>query len=53
MAENIAFQGRMIATLDRGGHDVKAAKMFLRQLEAKHSRHVTDRDRLFKQLANR
>jgi hypothetical protein len=28
MAENIAFQGRMIATLDRGGHDVKAAKMF-------------------------
>ena len=25
--ENIAFQ-RMIATLDGGGHDVKAAKMF-------------------------
>jgi hypothetical protein len=53
MAENIAFQGRMIATLDRGGHDVKAAKMFLRQLEAKRDRHVADRDRLFKQLANR
>ena len=53
MAENIAFQGRMIATLDRGGHHVKAAKMFLRQLEAKHARHVADRDRLFKQLANR
>jgi hypothetical protein len=51
--ENIAFQGRMIATLDRGGHDVKAAKMFLRQREAKHARHVADRDRLFKQLANR
>lgn len=51
MEENIAFQGRMIATLDRGGHDVRAAKLFLRQLEAKHARHVADRDRLFKQLA--
>ena len=50
--ENIAFQGRMIATLDRGGHDVKAAKMFLRQLEAKRARHLVDRDRLFKELAN-
>ena len=53
VAENIAFQGRMIATLDRGGHDVKAAKMFLRQLEAKRARHVADQDRLLKQLANR
>ena len=52
MEENIAFQGRMIATLDRGGHDVKAAKLFLKQLEAKHARHVADRDRLFKQVAN-
>jgi len=56
MEENIAFQRRMIATLDRGGHDVRAAKMFLRRLEAKHAKHakhVADRDRLFKQLANR
>jgi hypothetical protein len=53
MEENIAFQGRMIATLDRGGHDVKAAKMFLRRLEARHTKHVADRDRLFRQLANR
>ena len=52
MAENIAFQGRMIATLDRGGHDVRAAKMFLRRLEDKHARHVAEQDRLFKQLAN-
>jgi hypothetical protein len=52
MEENIAFQGRMIATLDRGGHDGKAAKLFLKQLEAKHARHVADRDRLFKQVAN-
>ena len=53
MEENIAFQGRMIATLDRDGHDVKAAKMFLRRLEANHARHLADRDRLFQQLANR
>jgi hypothetical protein len=52
-AENIAFEGRMIATLDRGGHDVKAAKMFLRQLEANRARYAADRDRLFKQLASR
>ncbi len=52
MEENIAFQGRMIATLDGGGHDVKAAKMFLRRLEATHAKHVTDRDRLSKELAN-
>jgi hypothetical protein len=34
LGENIAFQGRMITTLDRGGHDVRAAKMFLRRLES-------------------
>jgi hypothetical protein len=39
LEENIAFQGRMIATLDRGGHDVKAAKMFLRRLEAQRAKH--------------
>ena len=53
MQENIAFQGRMIATLDRGGHDTRAAKMFLRRLQATHAKHVADRDRLFKELANR
>jgi hypothetical protein len=29
--KNIAFQRQMIATLDQDGHDVKAAKMFLRR----------------------
>ena len=53
MQQNIAFQSRMIATLDRSGHDAKAAKMFLRRLEAKQAKHVTDRDRLFEELANR
>jgi len=51
--EDIAFQRQTIATLDKGGHDVEAAIMFLRRLEAKQAKHVADRDRLFKQLANR
>ena len=52
LEENIAFQRQMIATLDGGGHDVKAAKMFLKRLEAQQVKHVADRDRLFKELAN-
>ena len=51
LAENIAFQQETIAKLDEGGHDVRAAKMFLRRLEATHAKHVADRDRLFKELA--
>jgi hypothetical protein len=51
--ENIVFQRQMIAKLDEGGHDVRAAKMFLSRLEATHARHVADRDGLFKELANR
>jgi hypothetical protein len=53
MEDNIAFQQETIATLDRGGHDVRAAKTFLKWLEARHAKHVADRDQLFKQLANR
>jgi hypothetical protein len=52
MEENIVFQRQMIATLDGGGHDVKAARMFLRRLEAEQAKYVADRDRLFKELAN-
>jgi hypothetical protein len=51
--ENISLQRKMIATLHRGGHDVKAARMFLKRLEAKQSKHVADRDRLFNELSNR
>jgi hypothetical protein len=40
--------GRIEEVLER---QMIAAKMFLRQLEAKHARHVADRDRFFKQLA--
>ena len=45
-----ALVGRIEEVLQR---QMIAAKMFLRQLEAKHARHVADRDRLFKQLAKR
>ena len=50
--ENIAFQHAMIAKLQVGDHDVGAARMFLRRLEAKQAKHVADRDRLLKELAN-
>ena len=53
LEENIAFQIQMLAKLDEGGHDVRAAGMFLRRLEARRKQAVADRDRLFKELANR
>jgi hypothetical protein len=52
LAENVAFQRQMIATLEQDGHDVEAAKMFLRRLESAHGKHVAERDQLFKELAN-
>jgi hypothetical protein len=48
--QNIAFQREVIAKLERGGHDVTAAQLFLRRLESQHARHTADRNRLFKQL---
>ena len=50
--ENIVFQRQMIATLERGGNDAKAAKMFLKWVEAQQAKLVAERDRLFKLLAN-
>ena len=50
--QNIAFQREMIGTLERGGHDVTAAKLFLRRLESQQARHIADRNRLFKQLTD-
>ena len=49
---NIAHQREVIGTLERGGHDATAAKMFLRRLESAHARHIADRNRLFKELAD-
>jgi hypothetical protein len=51
--ESIAFQQRMIAMLDRSAHDVMAAKMFPKGLEARLKKYLADRDRLFLQVANR
>ena len=53
LEENIAFQQQMIAKLDEGGHDVRAARMFLRRLMAQHAKLVAERDRLSKELPNR
>ena len=50
--QNIAHQREVIRTLERGGHDATAAKMFLRRLESAHARHIADRNRLFKELAD-
>jgi hypothetical protein len=49
---NIAHQREVIGTLERGGHDATAAKMFLRRLESAQARHIADRNRLFKELAD-
>ena len=51
-AQNIAHQREMVGTLERGGHDATAAKMFLRRLESWQVRHIADRNRLFKELAD-
>ena len=50
--EGIAFQRKMIATLQQGGHDVTAARLFLSRLDSQQARHAANRDRLFKQLDN-
>jgi hypothetical protein len=49
---NIAYQREVIGTLERGGHDATAAKMFLRRLESWQARHIADRNRLFKELTD-
>ena len=49
--QNIA-QREVIETPARGGHDATAAKMLLRRLESAHARHIADRNRLFKELAD-
>ena len=50
--QNIAHQREVIGTLERGSHDATAAKMFLRRLESAHARHIADRNRLFRELAD-
>jgi hypothetical protein len=50
--QNIAYQREVIGTLERGGHDATAARMFLRRLESSQARHIADRNRLFKELTD-
>ena len=50
LEEDIAFQQQMIARLEQGGHDVRAARMFLRRLKGQQAKLVAERDRLFKEL---
>ena len=50
---SIAFQREMIAKLERVGHVVTAAKLFLRRLESQQARHIADRNRLFQQLTDK
>jgi hypothetical protein len=50
--QNIAHQREVIGTLERGGHDATAAKMFLRRLESAQARHIADRNRLFREPAD-
>jgi uncharacterized coiled-coil protein SlyX len=42
--QDIAFQQQMIARLEGGGHDVRAARMFLRRLRAQRAKHAASRD---------
>ena len=49
----IANQREIIAALERRGEDASAEKMRRRRLESRHARHIADRNRMFKQLADR
>ena len=48
-----ASQREIIAALEQRGEDASAEKMRLRRLENRHARHIADRNRMFKQLADR
>ena len=50
---NIARQREIIATLEQRGEDASSEKMRLRRLENRLARHIADRNRIFKQLADR
>jgi hypothetical protein len=50
---SIARQRETIAMLEHRGEDTSSEKTRLRRLENRQARHVADRNRLFKQLADR
>jgi len=51
-AQNIAHRRAVIETLERGGHDARAAQMSFRRFENAHAKHVAGQSRLFKELAD-
>ena len=44
LEENVAFQQQIIAKLEQGGHDVRAANLFLNRLKALHAKLTADPD---------
>jgi hypothetical protein len=48
----LAHQREVIDTLQRAGRDAAPARLQLRRLESRQARHIADRNRLFKQLAD-
>ena len=51
--QEIARQREVIAALKERGDDASQAKLSLRRLESAQARHIAERNRLFKQLADR
>jgi hypothetical protein len=50
---DIARQREVIGLLEQRGQDTSAEKMQLRRLETRQARRIADRNRMFKQLADR
>jgi len=48
----LAHQFELIGALQRSGRDTALARLQLRRLESRQARHMAERNRLFKQLAD-
>ena len=49
--KHVARQRKLVAKLDRDGHDSREARRLLQQFEELQRLHIGDRDRLVKKLA--
>jgi hypothetical protein len=47
---NVSSQRAIIEELERGGHDVRASRLLLRELEDTRQLCIMDRDRLLKEV---
>ena len=50
-AQNVARQRELVSQLERNGYDVSQAKKMLEQFLEQQALHITDRDRLIKELS--